>query len=135
KAEVVAADETEQGERALLNLGHSFGHAIETGMGYGEWLHGEAVAAGTMMAAELSHRLGWLAADEVERIAALFERAGSPVRGPSLGTARYLGLMAHDKKVVAGRPRLERLKSLGRAVIHADAAEADIAAAIAARCR
>ncbi|WP_068809448.1 3-dehydroquinate synthase [Thauera phenolivorans] len=135
KAEVVAADETEQGERALLNLGHSFGHAIETGLGYGEWLHGEAVAAGTMMAAELSHRLGWLAADEVERIAALFERAGLPVWGPSLGTARYLELMAHDKKVEAGRLRLVLLKSIGRAVIHADAAEADIAAAIAARCR
>ena len=135
KAEVVAADETEQGERALLNLGHTFGHAIETGLGYGEWLHGEAVAAGTMMAAELSHRLGWLAADEVERIAALFERAGLPVWGPSLGTARYLELMAHDKKVEAGRLRLVLLKSIGRAVIHADAAEADIAAAIAARCR
>src|SRR5690606_25326847 len=100
-------------ERALLNLGHSFGHAIETGLGYGEWLHGEAVAAGTMMAAELSHRLGWLAADEVERIAALFGRAGLPVWGPSLGTARYLELMAHDKKVEAGRLRLVLLKSIG----------------------
>ncbi len=135
KAEVVAADETEQGERALLNLGHTFGHAIETGLGYGEWLHGEAVAAGTMMAAELSRRLGWLAADEVERIAALFERAGLPVWGPALGAGRYLELMAHDKKVEAGRLRLVLLKSIGRAVIHADAAEADIAAAIAARCR
>jgi len=135
KAEVVAADETEQGERALLNLGHTFGHAIETGLGYGEWLHGEAVAAGTMMAAELSRRLGWLVADEVERIAALFARAGLPVWGPSLGAGRYLELMAHDKKVESGRLRLVLLRSIGRAVIHADAAEADIAAAIAARCR
>jgi 3-dehydroquinate synthase len=135
KAEVVAADETEQGERALLNLGHTFGHAIETGMGYGAWLHGEAVAAGTMMAAELSRRLGWLAAADVERIAALFERAGLPVYGPLLGANRYLELMAHDKKVVARRLRLVLLKAIGRAVIHADAAEAELVAAIAARCR
>jgi 3-dehydroquinate synthase len=135
KADVVAADETEQGERALLNLGHTFGHAIETGLGYGAWLHGEAVAAGTMMAAELSRRLGWLAAADVERIAALFERAGLPVRGPLLGANRYLELMAHDKKVEAGRLRLVLLKAIGRAVIHADAAEAELVAAIAARCR
>ena len=135
KADVVAADETEQGERALLNLGHTFGHAIETGLGYGAWLHGEAVAAGTMMAAELSRRLGWLAAADVERIAALFERAGLPVYGPLLGANRYLELMAHDKKVEAGRLRLVLPKAIGRAVIHADAAEAELVAAIAARCR
>ncbi len=135
KAEVVAADETEQGERALLNLGHTFGHAIEAGLGYGQWLHGEAVAAGTMMAAELSCRLGWLSQGEVERIGALFERAGLPVWGPSLGAERYLALMAHDKKVQDGRLRLVLLKEAGRAVIHADAPAAEIAAAIAARCR
>ena len=135
KAEVVAADETEQGERALLNLGHTFGHAIETGMGYGEWLHGEAVAAGTMMAAELSRRLGWLSEADVERIGALFERAGLPVWGPALGVERYLTLMAHDKKVEAGRLRLVLLKSIGQALIHGGAPAADLAAAIAARCR
>ena len=122
KAEVVAADETEQGERALLNLGHTFGHAIETGLGYGEWLHGEAVAAGTMMAAELSRHLGWIGVAEVERIGALFARARLPVWGAKLGTERYLALMAHDKKVEAGRLRLVLLRSLGRAVITMPAA-------------
>ncbi|ENO88489.1 3-dehydroquinate synthase [Thauera linaloolentis] len=135
KAEVVAADETEQGERALLNLGHTFGHAIETGLGYGEWLHGEAVAAGTLMAAELSCRLGWLDEAGVENIAALFERAALPVRGPKLGVERYLELMAHDKKVEAGRLRLVLLRALGQGVIHGDAPQADIVAAIEARCR
>ncbi|APR03621.1 3-dehydroquinate synthase [Thauera chlorobenzoica] len=135
KAEVVAADETEQGERALLNLGHTFGHAIETGLGYGEWLHGEAVAAGTMMAAELSRRLGWLAADDVDRIEALFVRAKLPVWGPKLGAARYLALMAHDKKVEAGRLRLVLLHALGRARVYGEAALSEIAAAIEARCR
>ena len=135
KAEVVAADETEQGERALLNLGHTFGHAIETGLGYGEWLHGEAVAAGTMMAAELSRRLGWLQDDDIERIATLFARAHLPVWGPKLGTSRYLELMAHDKKVEAGKLRLVLLREVGRAVIHGEATPEDIAAAIEARCR
>lgn len=135
KAEVVAADETEQGERALLNLGHTFGHAIETGLGYGEWLHGEAVAAGTMMAAELSRRLGWLQDADIERIATLFARAHLPVWGPKLGTSRYLELMAHDKKVEAGKLRLVLLREVGRAVIHGEATPEDIAAAIEARCR
>jgi len=135
KAEVVAADETEQGERALLNLGHTFGHAIETGLGYGEWLHGEAVAAGTMMAAELSRSLGWMTRDDVARIESLFERSHLPVWGPKLGAARYLELMAHDKKVEAGRLRLVLLRALGRAAIHGDAMPSDIAAAIETRCR
>jgi 3-dehydroquinate synthase len=135
KAEVVAADETEQGERALLNLGHTFGHAIETGLGYGEWLHGEAVAAGTMMAAELSRRLGWLQDEDIERIAVLFARAHLPVWGPKLGALRYLELMAHDKKVEAGKLRLVLLREVGRAVIHGEDAADDIAAAIEARCR
>lgn len=135
KAEVVAADETEQGERALLNLGHTFGHAIETGMGYGAWLHGEAVAAGTMMAAELSRQLGWLGEGDVTRIESLHRRAGLPVLGPQLGAAKYLELMAHDKKVEAGRLRLVLLERIGRAVIHGDAPGAAIEAAIEARCR
>ncbi|QEL63801.1 3-dehydroquinate synthase [Oryzomicrobium terrae] len=133
KAEVVAADEKEAGERALLNLGHTFGHAIETGLGYGAWLHGEAVAVGTLMAAELSARLGWLDRAAVERVEALFRIAGLPVRGPDLGGDRYLELMSHDKKVQDGRLRLVLLAQLGRAVLTDQAAEADIRAAIAAR--
>jgi 3-dehydroquinate synthase len=117
KAEVVAADERENGERALLNLGHTFGHAIETGMGYGTWLHGEAVAAGTMMAADLSCRLGWLSKEDVDRIRSLFERAGLPVVAPDLGVEKYLQLMGLDKKVVGGKIRFVLLKSIGRAVI------------------
>ena len=138
KAEVVAADEFEtarDGGRALLNLGHTFGHAIETGMGYGAWLHGEAVAAGSMMAAELSQRLGWLSPADVERIRALLLRAGLPLTAPDLGPARYLELMSHDKKVIAGSLRLILLKSLGDAVTTADVPQEEIVAAIAACCR
>jgi 3-dehydroquinate synthase len=117
KAEVVAADERENGERALLNLGHTFGHAIETGMGYGTWLHGEAVAAGTIMAADLSCRLGWLNKEDTDRIRSLFERAGLPVVAPALGVEKYLQLMGLDKKVVGGKIRFVLLKSIGSAVI------------------
>ncbi len=118
KARVVAADEHERGQRALLNLGHTFGHAIETGMGYGEWLHGEAVAAGIYMAADLSARLGWLEQSDVERVAALLRRARLPVLGPAaLSAERMLALMAVDKKVVEGQIRLVLLKSLGEAVV------------------
>jgi 3-dehydroquinate synthase len=134
KAEVVAADERETGERALLNLGHTFGHAIETGLGYGVWLHGEAVAAGTLIAAELSRRLGWLAADSVLQIERLFVRAGLPVHGAQLGAARYLELMRHDKKVQEGRLRLVLLQRIGAAVVSEEADEAMITAAIEARC-
>ena len=138
KAEVVAADEFEtakDGGRALLNLGHTFGHAIETGMGYGAWLHGEAVAAGTLMAAELSQRLGWLAPADVERIRALLLRANLPLTAPDLGAARYLELMSHDKKVIAGSLRLILLRALGDAVTTADVPQEKIVAAIAACCR
>lgn len=137
KAEVVAADEYEtakDGGRALLNLGHTFGHAIETGMGYGEWLHGEAVAAGTMMAAELSKRLGWLSEPDVARVRNLLQRAKLPIVGPALGADRYLELMAHDKKVLAGRLRLVLLKKIGEAVTWADAPAAEIRATIDACC-
>ena len=134
KAEVVAADETEQGERATLNLGHTFGHAIETGLGYGEWLHGEAVAAGAVMAAELSRRLGWLSDADVARVRRIHERAGLPVQGAALGADRYLELMAHDKKVSDGTLRLVLLKAIGRAVITSEASTADIRAAIEACC-
>jgi 3-dehydroquinate synthase len=134
KAEVVAADEREAGERALLNLGHTFGHAIETGLGYGVWLHGEAVAAGTLIAAELSARLGWLSRETVERIDRLFLRAGLPVMAPKLGAARYLELMSHDKKVQDGKLRLVLLKEIGRAVVFEAADDVGIAVAIEARC-
>lgn len=134
KAEVVAADERESGERALLNLGHTFGHAIETGLGYGAWLHGEAIAAGSVMAAELSRALGWLSRADVVRVQALFASAGLPVCGPRLGAERYLELMRHDKKVQDGRLRLVLLQKLGQAVL-SDAASVDqIAAAIDTCC-
>ncbi|MGB7988760.1 MAG: 3-dehydroquinate synthase [Candidatus Methylophosphatis roskildensis] len=134
KAAIVEADETEQGERALLNLGHTFGHAIETGLGYGTWLHGEAVAAGMMMAADLSRRIGWLADDDADRVRRLLQRAGLPVTGPSLGAARYLELMRHDKKVANGQLRLILLEGLGQAVVSAAASEAEIRATIDQCC-
>ena len=133
KAEVVVADEHENGERALLNVGHTFGHAIETGMGYGEWLHGEAVAAGVMMAAELSCRLGWLGESDVARIEALFKRAGLPVYGPALGADRYLELMQHDKKVQGGKLRLVLFRRIAQAVVSDAAVPSEIAKAIEAR--
>lgn len=118
KAEVVVADEFEHGERALLNLGHTFGHAIEAGMGYGKWLHGEAVAAGTMMAAELSCRLGWITKETVRRLEALYLVAGLPVEGPpELSAERYLELMQHDKKVQNGKMRLVLLQNPGCGVV------------------
>lgn len=121
KAEVVAADEKEAGQRALLNLGHTFGHAIETGMGYGEWLHGEAVGTGMCMAARLSHRLGWLQSEELERINALVEKAGLPVLPPAeLSTERFLELMAIDKKVQDGKLRLVLMKGIGQSLVTAD---------------
>ena len=124
KAEVVGNDERESGERALLNLGHTFGHAIENGMGYGVWLHGEAVAAGTIMAADLSQRLGWLSAQDVARVRMLFERSGLPVISPKLGAAKYQELMGLDKKVADGKIRFVLLKSLGQAVMTGDVPQA-----------
>lgn len=121
KASVVAADEREAGSRALLNLGHTFGHAIETGAGYGAWLHGEAVAAGLCMAADLSRRLGWLSPQDVARIEKLVQRAGLPTRAPrSLSGAQLRELMGVDKKVEAGKLRLVLPKGLGHAVITSD---------------
>ena len=118
KADVVAADERESGERALLNLGHTFGHAIETGLGYGEWLHGEAVAAGMVLAADMSRRIGWLSADDVTRIKKLLLRARLPVGAPATMTpARFLEFMSVDKKVLAGKLRLVLLKRIGEAVV------------------
>ncbi|HSL70441.1 MAG TPA: 3-dehydroquinate synthase, partial [Longimicrobiales bacterium] len=131
KAEVVAADERESGVRATLNLGHTFGHAIETGLGYGEWLHGEAIAAGMAMAADLSRRLGWLTTAETARIEKLIKRARLPVRAPgSLSPARFLELMAVDKKVLGGRLRLVLLKHLGEAVVTDECPRAELEATL-----
>jgi 3-dehydroquinate synthase len=118
KAEIVAADERESGRRALLNLGHTFGHAIETGTGYGNWLHGEAIAAGTVMAADLSARHGWLPGTDVGRIEQLLQRAGLPTRPPQeMVEAQFRELMAVDKKSMDGGLRLVLLKEIGTAVV------------------
>jgi 3-dehydroquinate synthase len=120
KAEVVARDEHENGERALLNLGHTFGHAIENAMGYGVWLHGEAVAAGTMMAADLSQRMDWLTQADIARMQALFEAAHLPTVAPKLGAEKYLDLMGLDKKVENGKIRLILQQGIGKSVITSD---------------
>ena len=121
KARVVGADERESGVRATLNLGHTFGHAIETQQGYGVWLHGEAVGAGTVMALEMSHRLGWLSAAERDRGIRLLRRAGLPVVPPAEMTAEdFMEHMAVDKKVLDGRLRLVLLQGLGNAVVTGD---------------
>ena len=121
KAEVVAEDERESGVRALLNFGHTFGHAIEAGMGYGNWLHGEGVGAGMVMAAELSQRLGLVDAAFVQRLRVLIERAGLPVRGAVLderdNAGRYLELMRVDKKSEAGEIRFVLIDGPGKAVM------------------
>jgi len=118
KAEIVACDERESGIRAILNLGHTFGHAIETGMGYGKYLHGEAVAIGTCQAAELSKQLGWLTDADVLRVKNIFQSVGLPVKAPeSLSAETFLELMAVDKKNVDGDIRLILLKSLGEATL------------------
>ncbi|MDE2388853.1 MAG: 3-dehydroquinate synthase [Betaproteobacteria bacterium] len=120
KAEIVAADEKEKGIRALLNLGHTFGHAIENGMGYGIWLHGEAVAAGTVMAAELSRRMKLISEADVQRIRKIFIQAGLPVTAPKMPPEKYVQLMALDKKVESGKMRFIVLNRIGEAVMRAD---------------
>lgn len=127
KAEVVAADEREAGDRALLNLGHTFGHAIEAGLGFGVWLHGEAVAAGMVLAAETSCAAGLLSAADRDRVRNLVQRAGLPVQGPDLGLDRWLDLMGSDKKVDAGQVRFVLLETADRAV-HGRTLPADVLA-------
>ncbi len=122
KAEIVAADEKEKGIRALLNLGHTFGHAIENGMGYGVWLHGEAVAAGTVMAAELSRRMKLISEADVHRIRKILLQAELPVIAPKMPAEKYLQLMTLDKKVEAGKSRFIVLNRIGEAVMRADIA-------------
>ena len=120
KAWVVSEDEKEQGLRAILNLGHTFGHAIETQQGYGEWLHGEAVAAGMFMAADLSNRMGWLSDEDLARVSALISKAELPISPPKIPTETFIALMAVDKKALGGRIRLVLLQGLGKAVVTAD---------------
>lgn len=132
KAEVVAGDEREQGARALLNFGHTFGHAIEAGAGYGAWLHGEAVGAGMVMAAELSRRLGMLEREAVGRVRSLVARARLPVHGLAMPPARYRELMAVDKKVAAGKLRFVLLRAIGRAEVLGGIDDTEVDAAIAA---
>jgi 3-dehydroquinate synthase len=121
KANIVALDETEQGQRALLNLGHTFGHAIETGMGYGNWLHGEAIAVGMLMAADLSHRMGWIDEASLARMQTMLAAAHLPVSGPKEMTAQqFMDLMAVDKKVQNGVIRLILMKGIGASFISDD---------------
>ena len=117
KARIVANDEKEQGERALLNLGHTFGHAIESYLGYGEWLHGEAVATGMVMAADLSCKMGWISQNDLERTRKIIARAKLPIVCPQIPLDDFLGYMAHDKKVLNGQLRLILMKNIGQAVI------------------
>ncbi|MDY6948096.1 MAG: 3-dehydroquinate synthase [Pseudomonadota bacterium] len=130
KAEVVGVDEREQGLRAILNLGHTFGHAIETASGYGNWLHGEAVAAGMVMAADLSERLGWLPSADKDRAIALLQRFKLPVEPPRIGAERARELMGLDKKVLDGKLRLVLLRSLGKADVVSDYSAAALEATL-----
>jgi 3-dehydroquinate synthase len=123
KAHVVGQDERESNLRAILNFGHTFGHAIEAGLGFGEWLHGEAVGCGMVMASELSHRLGLVNREFVDRLTHLIARAGLPVRGPRLGAAEYLAHMRVDKKAQAGEIRFVLIDGPGRAVVKGAADE------------
>lgn len=132
KAAVVASDERESGARAVLNLGHTFGHAIEAGAGYGSWLHGEAVAAGMVMAAHLSEGMGLLRAADVTRVRTLIGRAGLPVAGPALTGQQMLALMSTDKKAAQGMPRFVVLQAIGRASVQGGIEERLVTAAIAA---
>ncbi len=121
KAEVVAEDEHESGVRALLNLGHTFGHAIETAMGYGNWLHGEAVATGMVMAAQLSQEMGWLSEADVEYTRTILKQADLPIEPPAeMSQDQFNEIMAIDKKVLDGVLRLVLMKHLGKAIVTSD---------------
>ena len=130
KATIVALDERETGVRALLNYGHTFGHAIEAGTGFGTWLHGEAVACGMVLAARLSQRLGLITDSDVSRVIDLLSRARLPVARPDLGFDRYLQLMGHDKKVEGGRSRFVLLRGIGDAFVTADVAQSALREAL-----
>lgn len=131
KADIVALDERESGVRALLNLGHTFGHAIENALGYGVWLHGEAVAAGMCLAADLSRRLGYLDNQAVNRITSLLKRAKLPTDAPDIGADKYQQLMGLDKKVSGGKIRFIVLNEIGQATMCADIPDAVLRATLA----
>jgi 3-dehydroquinate synthase len=133
KAEVVAEDEKETGVRAILNLGHTFGHAIETGTGYGTWLHGEAVAMGIMLAAELSRHLGNVSAQDCGRVRSLFSRARLPIEAPDLGIENYVRLMVRDKKVESGSIRFVLLRGLGQSLVSGNIPSESLGATLALR--
>ena len=129
KARVVSADEREGGVRAILNLGHTFGHAIETVQGYGQWLHGEAVATGMLLAMELSARRGWVSSGDVDQLRGMLTDMHLPVTPPEgMSSSDFLDVMARDKKVVDGRLRLILLRSIGEACIVDDVSEAELTA-------
>jgi 3-dehydroquinate synthase len=132
KADVVGQDERESGLRAILNFGHTFGHAIEAGLGYGEWLHGEAVGCGMVMALQLSRRLDLIDPAFVDRLTLLIARAGLPTVGPPLGTERYLDLMRVDKKAEAGEIRFVVIDRPGHAIVRG--ASDDIVGQVLADC-
>lgn len=133
KAEVVAQDETEQGIRALLNLGHTFGHAIEAEQGYGNWLHGEAVAAGTVLAAKTAQAMGLLGEDEVQRIVRLFAAAQLPLKAPAaMDFAAFMRHMMRDKKVLSGKLRLVLPTAIGQAALFGDVSDSLLASIIEA---
>ncbi|WP_428634148.1 3-dehydroquinate synthase family protein, partial [Sedimenticola sp.] len=127
KAHVVAADERESGIRAILNLGHTFGHAIEAAMGYGSWLHGEAVGAGMCLAASLSHQLGWISADQLESAVALVQAGGLPIKPPAdMTTEQFLRYMSVDKKNIEGKIRLVLLRGIGDSLVTDEVAESTL---------
>lgn len=134
KAEIVARDEREQGDRALLNLGHTFGHAIESATNYSTWLHGEAVGAGMLLAADMSQRLGWVSPADVERIERVLRRFELPTDVSALGAGTLAEKMKIDKKVAAGRIRLVLLKDIGHSVVTGDYDDAALHATLQARC-
>jgi 3-dehydroquinate synthase len=133
KAEIVSRDEREQGDRALLNLGHTFGHAIEAATGYVEWLHGEAVGLGLIAAADLSQRVGQLESGQLRRLVSLLGRAGLPVESPKIGAERAFDYMRVDKKVKSGRVRLILLRGIGDAVMTADYPDSALQSTLAAQ--
>ncbi|WP_330926240.1 3-dehydroquinate synthase [Candidatus Sororendozoicomonas aggregata] len=136
KARVVAADERESGVRAILNLGHTFGHAIETCLGYGGWLHGEAVAAGMVMAADLSVRLGMITQEEANSIHALLLKASLPVHPPEgMTPEQFMDVMTVDKKVLDGKLRLVLLKEIGKAIVTDSLDHERLAHCLSSLCR
>jgi 3-dehydroquinate synthase len=134
KADIVARDEHERGDRALLNLGHTFGHAIESATNYTTWLHGEAVGAGMLLAADVSQRLGWVSAADVERVERVLRKFGLRTDVSSLSAATLAENMKIDKKVAAGRIRLVLLKAIGKSVVTGDYEDAALRETLRARC-